>query len=498
MPAVLPVSTALGLPVSGEREDAGSVTCEHRAGFTCVRCLRLSMGNAESGQYRKRLLGISPEEQAEIEQRFDRISQGKKCVDLQTFQEAVGCALLGPMTKRIFTGIQGANTGGNNAPASADISREQFVFFLVDVIRGNAEEKSCVLLRMIAAGNAEHVSGQQVQQFLEDLVASLLHALTQQKLLNGWNAEKTPNNCSGVSTLATQCLSQLKTTDQQNLDKPELLNASCSRATLEDWLYRAPMVSTFLRILATHGLSALKNHTDIQRDLGNLIPKCKGTKNNSAFVSLLDLPSVIYLNSHLPYEVQHRWRLLFSTRLHGESFSKLCGCIVDQGPCLLVLKDSDGFIFGGFASQEWEVKPQYRGDTRCFLFTASPKLNVYTCTGYNDHYMYLNHGQQTMPNGLGMGGQHNYFGLWLDSDYGTGHSKAKPRCTTYNSPQLSSKEDFSIDALEVWAVGDVPEHLLAKNKKSILDADPEVRALLEMTGKARQSDGLRDVVDDDN
>lgn len=56
-----------------------------------------------------------------------------------------------------------------------------------------------------------------------------------------------------------------------------------------------------------------------------------------------------------------------------------------------------------------------------------------------------------------MGGQHGYFGLWIDSDYGKGHSKAKPRCTTYNSPQLSAKEDFTLDAMEVWAVGDTPE-----------------------------------------
>lgn len=57
----------------------------------------------------------------------------------------------------------------------------------------------------------------------------------------------------------------------------------------------------------------------------------------------------------------------------------------------------------------------------------------------------------------GMGGQHDYFGLWVDSDYGKGHSKAKPRCTTYNSPQLSAKENFTLDALEVWTVGDMPE-----------------------------------------
>lgn len=42
----------------------------------------------------------------------------------------------------------------------------------------------------------------------------------------------------------------------------------------------------------------------------------------------------------------------------------------------------------------------FTGDNRCFLFSISPSLAVFINTGYNDHYMYFNHGQQTMPNGL--------------------------------------------------------------------------------------------------
>lgn len=57
----------------------------------------------------------------------------------------------------------------------------------------------------------------------------------------------------------------------------------------------------------------------------------------------------------------------------------------------------------------------------------------------------------------GMGGQHHHFGLWVDADFGKGHSKAKPRCTTYGSPQLSAKEGFCFDTMEVWAVGEPPE-----------------------------------------
>ena len=40
------------------------------------------------------------------------------------------------------------------------------------------------------------------------------------------------------------------------------------------------------------------------------------------------------------------------------------------------------------------------GDSRCFLFSVYPRLRVYTATGYNQHFMYLNQNQQTMPNGL--------------------------------------------------------------------------------------------------
>ena len=53
-----------------------------------------------------------------------------------------------------------------------------------------------------------------------------------------------------------------------------------------------------------------------------------------------------------------------------------------------------------------------------------------------------------------MGGQLEYFGLWLSADYGRGHSRAKPKCTTYGSPMLSATEEFEVDMLELWGVGD--------------------------------------------
>ncbi|XP_077144995.1 MTOR-associated protein MEAK7 [Ranitomeya variabilis] len=450
------------------------------------------MGNVESSGYQRRTSRVPPEERAQIEKSFDNLSRNpsKKCVGLTTFQDSLASALPASMSQRIFHGMQSVNVSG--APAAPEVTREQHAVFIIELLRGTAEEKSMLIAPMIGADNSGKVTGPRVQQFLEDVIGAAVHVLHQQNALSGWSLENTRDCDAGVRTLATQLMSQL----QEPSGGPPLVSAelssSFSRAAIEDWLYKVPMVSALLRVVVTLGFSVLRQSGDV----GCLVPRCRRGKALS-FVSLLDLPAIMYLNAHLPSDMQYKWRLLFSTRVHGESFSQLCGHVVDQGPSLLVLRDAGGFIFGGFAAQNWEVKPQFRGDSRCFLFTVSPHLDIFTYTGYNDHYMYLNHSQQTMPNGLGMGGQHDYFGLWIDSNFGKGHSKAKPRCTTYNSPQLSSTENFCIDAMEVWGLGELSEELQIKNKKSILDADPEAKALLEMMGRMRQSEGLRDKEDDE-
>ncbi|NWS21711.1 TLDC1 protein, partial [Pachyramphus minor] len=467
------------------------------------------MGNTESNAYHNHLSRFLPEEQTDIDEVFDTLSGSsasaggknakatKKTMTLAALQARQSAhtreALPEQMTVRLYNGMKSIDLPGKSSGPSEQIAKEQFVIFMSDILKGNADEKITIIMRMISKTEGP-VKGKQIQEFTEDLIMSVVHVLSYRKELKGWNLENTRDSASGVKALASQLLSELKLADGTKPVGPQLLETSFDPRVIEDWVYRVPQVSVFLSVVIRQGLHVLHSIPDQTNDILNLVPRCKGMKGRG-LVSLFDIPSIIYINSHLPAELQHKWQLLFSSRLHGESFSQLCGHIVNKGPCIVILKDLDGFLFGGFASHSWEVKPQFQGDNRCFLFSVFPSLAVYTYTGYNDHFMYLNNGQQTMPNGLGMGGQHGYFGLWIDSDYGKGHSKAKPRCTTYNSPQLSAKEDFTLDAMEVWAVGDVPES--TKGKKSILDVDPEAQALLEMAGKSRQSEGLREPIEED-
>ena len=212
----------------------------------------------------------------------------------------------------------------------------------------------------------------------------------------------------------------------------------------------------------------------------------------SIFQSILGPACMSLLAWHIPPPLRGPARQLFCSRRDGESFAKLTECVLRKGPTLLVVRDTDGFVFGGFASRSWEIHPKFRGDGECFLFTALPKLEVFNKpTFYNKHFMYYQMHADTLPNGLGMGGQFDYFGLWLSADFGKGHSRAKPKCTTYASKQLSGREDFSIHSLEVWGFG----HTVGAktpHMKSALDKDPEARALLELAGKPMHSLGIRE------
>ncbi|KAJ1084120.1 hypothetical protein NDU88_004273 [Pleurodeles waltl] len=415
----------------------------------------------------------------------------RKSVSLEKFKAYVSGALPESMITRFFDGIRSTNVESKSGAVSEEFTKEQLTVYISDLYRGHVDQRGSAIIRIIAITEDKQVKGSQVQQFIDDLIGALLQVLQFRKLLNGWILKHTFDSVAGGNALVAHLLSELKPTDKRVLTDDQVLEFSWNVRDIGDWVYRIPLVSTFLLAVFSHGLSVMLPDSESskgQGSLSNLVPKCRSKAPPCD--SVLGLLAVMFINSYLPQEAQHRWRPYFSTRAHGESFSQLCAQIVSQGPSVLIVKDTGGNIFGGFASQSWEIKPQFQGDSKCFLFSIVPRMEVYMYSGYNDHYMYLNSGQQTMPNGLGMGGQHNYFGLWIDSDFGKGHSRAKPKCTTYNSPQLSSTENFKIDVLEVWGVGH-QQKSDEKSKKSILDRDPEAQALLEMTGRARHSDGLR-------
>lgn len=455
------------------------------------------MGNAKSLSGQKMGSRFLPEEQAEVDKLFDALSSSDGGVATGTFslealKSHVKEALPPAMVARLYNGMWRVKPTDRAHGSCRSVSREQFTVFLSHLLKGSCEEKGLMVMKMISVAEGP-TKTRDVQKFTEDLVASVVHVLTHRHELRGWTWRKSTVPHDSMQAMVAQLLSEMKFQDGQKFLGPQCLDQVCDQAMIEEWVFHVPLVGVFLSVVIHRGLCLLASSFD----LSTLVPECHMDRGRPS-ESILDVLSVIYLSSHLAVEHRQCWRLLFSTQLHGQSFSQLCSLITSQGPSLIVLEDRDGYVFGGFASCSWEVKPQFQGDNKCFLFSIAPRMATYTPTGYNNHFMYLNYGQQTMPNGLGMGGQHHYFGLWVAADFGKGHSKAKPACTTYSSPQLSAQEDFQFEKMEVWGLGNLSEKDQGTNKKSILDSNPDARSLLEISGRTRHSEGLREVPKDED
>ncbi len=172
---------------------------------------------------------------------------------------------------------------------------------------------------------------------------------------------------------------------------------------------------------------------------------------------LTDSGHVRLLARALPSEERRRWRLLFSTSRDGCSFTRFVGLGANRAPCLVVIRDTAGALFGGYSASPLTVSSQFSGSYGSFLFSLAPTPAVHRASGDSPNLVYLNAGMEVLPNGLAFGGnlEARFFGLWLRDDLESGRSCGP--CATYsNSPCLASATEFEVAEVELWAVADDP------------------------------------------
>lgn len=181
-------------------------------------------------------------------------------------------------------------------------------------------------------------------------------------------------------------------------------------------------------------------------------PKPQDLPSLQGCSSLLTQEHITYLVKYMERSLRQRWSLLYDSRANGLSFSQFMAACIDKGPTLVVVKAKDGSVFGGITDSSWE-KPQaqFYGTARCMVFSIEPKLQVYTTEGVNNNYMYLNFGAETYPNGVGMGGQHNWFAWYIDDHFEKGHSQGPN--STFGSPSLTQVSFVSSHLFKTVCVG---------------------------------------------
>ncbi|KAA0710089.1 Oxidation resistance protein 1 [Triplophysa tibetana] len=104
----------------------------------------------------------------------------------------------------------------------------------------------------------------------------------------------------------------------------------------------------------------------------------------------LTIYSTSLLNDEMPFTLSssqgtigYPWSLAFSTSNHGMSIKSLYRTMQGQdSPVLMIIKDSDGQLFGALASQPFKVSDGFYGTGETFLFTFCPDFK---------HCIYIEH-----------------------------------------------------------------------------------------------------------
>jgi hypothetical protein len=112
-------------------------------------------------------------------------------------------------------------------------------------------------------------------------------------------------------------------------------------------------------------------------------------------------------------------------------------------PCLVIIEDSWGYVFGGFISPTIQSKTAYYGNGESFVFSILPTPRAYKWTGKNELFTLSN------ANCFAMGGGGDGYAWQLDDELDTGVSC---RSDTFDNQVLSSSEFFKCLNIEVWAL----------------------------------------------
>eukprot|EP00913_Durusdinium_trenchii_P035527 g33246.t2 len=111
-----------------------------------------------------------------------------------------------------------------------------------------------------------------------------------------------------------------------------------------------------------------------------------------------------------------------------------------------VVQDTEGAVFGGFASHTWHVAQRHFGHADCFVFRFEEDLQVHRWAGLNSYFLFAD------ASGLKLGGG-RHPALWIDRDFLRG---ASGPCETFGTagalhgvvPELSG--DFVVKTFECW------------------------------------------------
>ncbi|CAL0309982.1 unnamed protein product [Lupinus luteus] len=222
---------------------------------------------------------------------------------------------------------------------------------------------------------------------------------------------------------------------------------------------------------------------------GSRIPNLLTMKGIDSNIILLRKEYAWHIGGALSQHELEDWKLLYHSAVNGHSFNTFLGHISNHaGPTVLIIKDKEGFIYGGYASQPWDRHAEFYGDMKCYTFQLNPVASIFRPTGANNNLQWcaVNFTSEEIPNGIGFGGRVNHFGLFISANFDQGHTFS---CSTFSSPCLSNTNRILPEVIECWGV--TQGEAQGKNdavKGTVLERFKEDRNMLNLVGLANSSE----------
>ncbi|KMZ74725.1 Oxidation resistance protein 1 [Zostera marina] len=267
-------------------------------------------------------------------------------------------------------------------------------------------------------------------------------------------------------------------------------------ATFENELDGSSKILTFVEFKKWCGLvpSVRKFLGSLLMPSGRLdfhVPRLQYPEALSSNMLTLKKEFAWHIGGALSQHEVEEWKLLYHSAVHGLSFNTFLASLLNRdGPTLLVIKDKEDCIYGGYASQPWDKHSTFYGDMKSFMFSLYPKASIFRPTGKNSNIQWcaVNFSSDSIPNGIGFGGKSNHLGLFISASLEEGHTYT---CTTFDSPCLSKTNRIQPEVIECWGIvtktgsQDGPSDGV---KGTVLERFKEDRNMLNMVGLANSSE----------
>ncbi|XP_073114553.1 uncharacterized protein [Elaeis guineensis] len=154
-----------------------------------------------------------------------------------------------------------------------------------------------------------------------------------------------------------------------------------SSADFRNWCSLLPSVRKFL--------GSLLMPPDSGRP-GFQVPHLQHPENLTSDLLILRKEYAWHIGGALSQHEVEEWKLLYHSSINGLSFNTFLGNISNgDGPTVLIIRDAEGFVYGGYASHPWDRRSDFYGDMKSFLFQLYPQASIFRPTGANNNLQWF-------------------------------------------------------------------------------------------------------------